>query len=82
MRIGHGESAVQHSLWADSREDERRLWAELLAILMVLDNSVLIHYGSFETTFLKRMCARYGAPPEGSAAATAIASAVNLLPEI
>ena len=40
---------------------------------------VLIHYGSFEATFLKKMYDRYGGPPEASAAAKAIASPVNLL---
>ena len=40
---------------------------------------MLIHYGSYETTFLKRMCDRHGGPLEGSAVAKAIESAVNLL---
>ena len=46
---------------------------------METDRPVLIHYGSLETTFLKRMCARYGEPPEDSSAARAITSPVNLL---
>lgn len=79
MRIGSGESSTQHSFWANSREDERSLWAEFLAIFRELDNPVLIHYGSFESTFLKRMCARYGEPPEGSVVARAMTSSVNLL---
>ena len=40
---------------------------------------MLVHYGSFEKTFLKRMCERHGGPPEHSAAGKAIASSVNLL---
>ena len=64
VRIGHGESAVQHSLWADTVEDEGKIWREFLAILETVEKPVLIHYGSYETTFLKRMCERYGAPPE------------------
>ena len=40
---------------------------------------VLIHYGSFETTFLKRMYQKYGVPVEGSCLAEVISSAVNLL---
>jgi transposase-like protein len=46
---------------------------------MELDRPILIHYGSLETTFLKRMCTRYGDPPEGSSAARAVTSSVNLL---
>ena len=38
-----------------------------------------MHYGSYETVFLKRMRARYGGPRVGSAAATALERAVNLV---
>ncbi len=41
--------------------------------------SILIHYGSYETIFLKRMRERHGAPCEGSAAAVTIENATNLL---
>ncbi len=30
VRIGNGESAVQHSLWADTVEDEGKIWREFL----------------------------------------------------
>jgi len=50
-----------------------------LGILLEAGRPTLLHYGSFEKTFLKKMCERYGRPPEPSAAATAIASATNLL---
>ena len=60
VRIGNGESAVQHSLWADTVEDEGKIWREFLGILETVEKPVLIHYGSYETTFLKRMCERFG----------------------
>jgi predicted RecB family nuclease len=60
VRIGNGDAAIQHSLWADNPEDEKRIWTDFLAILTEIENPVLIHYGSYETTFLKRMCDRYG----------------------
>ena len=69
----------RHSLWADTMADEERVWSTFLEILSGTDNPVLIHYGRFETTFLKRMCDRYGAPRDDSVAAKAIASSVNLL---
>jgi RNase H-like protein len=50
-----------------------------LSKLIELENAVLIHYGSFETVFLKRMRQRYGAPPSGSRAAKALESPINLL---
>ena len=79
LRIGSGDSAVQHSLWADIVEDEGKIWQEFLAILETVEKPVLIHYGSYETSFLKQMCERYEEPPEGSHAAEAIHTAINLL---
>jgi predicted RecB family nuclease len=78
LRIGNGESAVQHSLWADTVADEGKIWWEFLAILETVEKPVLIHYGSYETSFLKRMGERFGEPPVGSVA-RAIQVAVNLL---
>ena len=49
VRIGNGESAVQHSLWADTVEDEGKIWREFLGILETVEKPVLIHYGSYET---------------------------------
>ena len=71
--------AVRRSLWADSPADEKQIWEEFLDILSKTDRPMLLHYGSFEKTFLKKMCERHGAPPEPSAAATAIASSTNVL---
>jgi predicted RecB family nuclease len=79
VRIGNGESAVQHSLWADTIEDEGKIWREFLAILKIVEKPVLIHYGSYETTFLKRMGERFGKPLEGSVEARVINSPVNLV---
>lgn len=79
LRIGHGDSAVQHSLWADTVADEGKIWREFLAILETVEKPVLIHYGSYETSFLKQMAERHGGPQDESVAAKAIASAVNLV---
>jgi len=79
VQIGKGEAAVQHSLWADTVEDERTIWNEMLGIVGTVENPVLIHYGSYETVFLRRMCERYGEPLKGSVAGGAIQAAVNLL---
>ena len=58
VRIKAGDSVVHHSLWADSPSDEGRIWREFLSKLVEVENPVLIHYGSFETVFLKRMSHR------------------------
>ncbi len=79
LRIGHGDSAIQHSLWADTVEDEGTIWREFLAILETVEKPVLIHYGSYETMFLRRMSEHYGGIAEGSVQPNAIKSAINLL---
>jgi predicted RecB family nuclease len=79
VRIGNGESAIQHSLWADTVEEEGKIWGEFLAIVETVEKPVLMHYGSYETTFLERLRERYGEPPEGSVAARAIQGGMNLL---
>lgn len=79
VRVEGPDGTEHRSLWADSPADEKCVWEEFLGILSEADRPTLLHYGSFEKTFLKKMCERYGGPPEPSAAATAIASATNLL---
>jgi predicted RecB family nuclease len=79
VRLKTKDGIVQHRLWANNNVEEKTIWLEFLSIISEIERPVLIHYGSFETTFLKRMCDRYGGPPEHSAAATAITSTTNLL---
>ncbi len=79
LRIQATGRVVQHSYWADTVEDERNIWESFLDILSKIENPTLVHYGSFEKTFFKKMCDRYGYPFEGSAVAKAIGSSVNLL---
>jgi len=80
VQIGTHDAVVQHSFWADDVKGEEIIWRDFLATLAEVENPILIHYGSFETTFLKRMLERYGELPEGSVAAKAVKSAVNLVP--
>jgi hypothetical protein len=79
MRIGNGASAVQHSLWADGVEDERKIWLEFLGILKNVEKPVLIHYGSYETTFLKRMYELHGGPAECAGATRPAQVAINVV---
>ena len=82
VRIGEGESTVQHSLWADTAEDEKRIWQDFLAILNGIVNPVLIHYGNYETIFLKQMCKRYGCVGGDWVATNAISFPLNLVSHI
>jgi len=79
VRVGTGESAIQHSFWADGPSEGRTIWHQFLETLGCLENPVLVHYGSYETTFMKRMGERYGLPQPDSPAGKAVQSATNLL---
>jgi predicted RecB family nuclease len=79
LRIPSESQPLRCSYWADTEEDEREIWASCLRTLSELDTPRLIHYGAYETQFLKRMRARY--PEVGSASQVdeLISSAQNLL---
>ena len=79
IRVGTGGGAVQYDFWADNEEAEKRIWGKFLDVLSTIPNPQIIHFGSYETIFLKRMSKRYGVPREISAATTAIDHSVNLL---
>jgi len=79
VRVNTADAVVQRSFWADNVGDEGKAWRDFLDMLAEVENPILVHYGSFETTFLKRMAERYGEPLEGSRAAKAVKSALNLL---
>ena len=79
IRIPSAQGTIQHSFWADNAADEKQIWTDFLGVLSEVERPVVMHYGSFETTFMNRMCERYGELPEGSGPAKAIASAINLV---
>jgi len=78
LRIPAGP--LQYSFWADEVSDEEGIWRSLLSVLGNIDNPVLIHYGAYETIFLKRLARRYpDSTPDSSSISTLIARRVNLL---
>jgi predicted RecB family nuclease len=79
IRLQAAEGIVQHSFWADDAKGEKLIWNDFIGALSEIANPHLIHYGSYETTFLKRMCERHGRPPADSPGATAVDHATNLL---
>ena len=80
LRVKSGEAYVQHAFWANARSEEHEIWAALLQTLAQIDHPQLIHYGSYETTFLKRMKERYRAAVESPAFLDQlIAASVNVL---
>ena len=79
LRFELDGAIVQRSYWADSSSDEGDMWAACLGTLGTIDAPRLVHYGSYETTFLREMKKRYPSPPQAALVDQLIASAVNLL---
>jgi len=79
LRIIIDDSVIQHSLWADTLDDEKKIWHDFVDIVNNLAMPILISYGSYETAFLKAMCNRYGEAPKESSSAQAIAASLNIL---
>ena len=61
MRFKIGNDWKECSLWADTRQDECRIWEVCLRQLGALESPQIIHFGNYETKFLKRMKERYPA---------------------
>lgn len=59
VRFRASASSVHYSFWADDPSEERAMWADCLHTLSTIERPQLIHYGSYETQFLKRMRTRY-----------------------
>ena len=79
IRLEVQPTVVRYHLWANETSEEESIWYSFLDLLSTIDKPILLHYGSFETVFLRKMCHRYGGPPDGSDAARAIVSATNVL---
>lgn len=59
MRFKSDEGYVQHSFWADDVSDEKYIWTSCVRELENMRGVRLIYYGSYETTFFRRMMKRY-----------------------
>jgi predicted RecB family nuclease len=79
LKVRFGELVQEHSLWAEDTAEEKEIWTKFLAILAAVQNPVLVHYGSYERSFIKQMYVRYGGPPAGSMVDLTLKSTVNLL---
>jgi len=42
-RTKNPEGVTQHSLWADNRDEENRMWTDFLGVISEIENPVLVH---------------------------------------
>ena len=59
LRYKQGNEYVERSFWADDRDGEQEMWRECLLTLKSVEEPQLVHYGSYEAKFLKKMQQRY-----------------------
>lgn len=50
----------ERGFWADAPDSERDLWEGFLQCLSEIADPTVVHYGAYETRFLKRMRERWG----------------------
>lgn len=53
--VRRGDERQAHAFWAESREDEPRIWGELQSLLDAAPEAPIIHYGSYEPRAIARM---------------------------
>jgi predicted RecB family nuclease len=76
VRINDKEKKL--SLWADSKENEKRIFRQLLETIKQYDDYVIYHYGSYEIKEFKRIAKSYP-HLEKSITSKILNSAINLL---
>lgn len=80
LRFESGAGPVEQSFWADGPDDERRMWEDCLRTIKSIGDARLVHYGAYETRFLRTMKKRYVTAPEDvEFVDRLIATSVNLV---
>lgn len=80
LRVESDGGPVEHAFWADRPEDERGMWETCLRTLKSIENVQLVHYGAYETRFLRTMKKRYvSESSEAEFVDRLIESSVNLV---
>jgi predicted RecB family nuclease len=80
LRWRNADENIHRSFWADTASEEHEMWASCLLALRLVSAPHLVHYGSYETQFLKRMKERYAHGTEDDAFLDQlISSSFNLL---
>lgn len=58
--VKENETLTEHSLWANSPEDEKGIFEQFSAIATSLGNTPIYHYGSYEPRAFRRIAKKYG----------------------
>ena len=58
--VRNGDSETRSSLWANGKEEEKRIFEDLISILLAHPASRIYHYGSYEMRSLSRIFKDHG----------------------
>ena len=59
LLVCEGENSIYHSFWANTIQDEERIWGELLENVNKYPDAPIYHYGSYEPRALDKLSRRY-----------------------
>ena len=80
LRFESDGGLAESAFWADGPEDERAMWENCLRTLKSIGSAQLVHYGAYETRFLRTMKKQYvSGPDEAEFVDRLIESSVNLV---
>jgi predicted RecB family nuclease len=57
--INEGERRV-FQFWADSENDQEKIWRQFVEVIEQLENFVIFHHGNYDSIFVKKMQDQYG----------------------
>jgi predicted RecB family nuclease len=55
LRYEMDGAPIEKTFWADRPENESDIWQECLRVLKDIDNPQIVHYGAYESRFLRHM---------------------------
>jgi len=59
LLVCEGESSSYHSFWADTIQDEERIWTQFLEKVNEYSEAPIYHYGSYEPRALDKLAVRH-----------------------
>ncbi|MEW6419623.1 MAG: TM0106 family RecB-like putative nuclease [Nitrospirota bacterium] len=62
--IDDGTNVTPYSFWANDKAEEKIIWESFLGIIERMGDFVLLHYGNYESKYIKQMSMQYGGDSE------------------
>ncbi|MBE0427612.1 MAG: TM0106 family RecB-like putative nuclease [Nitrospirae bacterium] len=62
--IDDGTNVTPYSFWANHKAEEKIIWESFLGIIERIGDFVLLHYGNYESKYIKQMSMQYGGDSE------------------